>query len=121
MICMIELGELERHHEEFAARNVRVFAISNDGLNDAEANQRDFPHLIVVSDTDQGMAKALATIHPGVGPGGTDTNAPTVFIVDGTGKVRWMSRPERIAARHTPQELLEAIDQSLGSTDRPTS
>ena len=109
---MVELGQLEKHHEEFAKRNVRVVVISNDKPTTAQATQTDFPHLIVVSDSDQNMAKALQVIHSGAGATGDDTNAPTTFLVDADGTVRRMMRPQRVIARYSPQEVLTAIDET---------
>ena len=111
MICMAELGELERCHEQFAERGVRVVVVSNDNRKIARETQSDFPHLIVVSDQPQEMAEALQVLHPGVGPGGNDTNAPTTFLVDGHGQVRWFFRPERFVSRLSPAELLREIDR----------
>ena len=108
---MVELGQLESSHQEFAKRNVRVAVISNDDQSAARETQTQFPHLVVVADTDQKLAKALQVIHPGVGPGGSDTNAPTTFYVDGSGILRWYFRPDRIIVRLSPEELLAAIDQ----------
>ena len=111
---MIELGQLEEHHEEFAKRHVQVVVISNDKQSTAQATQADFPHLIVVADTDQSIAKAVQVLHLGAGPTGDDTNAPTTFLVDGDGTVRRMLRPERYLARYSPEEVLAAIDESWG-------
>jgi peroxiredoxin len=108
---MIELGELERHHPQFAERQVRIVAISNDELPDAQHTQARFPHLAIVSDADQNMAKAMQVIHPGVGPNGEDTNAPTTFLVNGKGQVRWYFRPAQYITRLAPEELLKAIDR----------
>ena len=107
---MVELGQLEKHHAEFSKRNVRVVVISNDKPTTAQKTQADFPHLVVVSDSDQNMAKALQVIHSGAGATGDDTNAPTTFLVDGDGRVRQMMRPERFLSRYSPQEVLAAID-----------
>lgn len=109
---MVELGELERRQQEFADRNVRVIAISNDDLATARATQADLPHLLVVSDVDQALANAVQVIHSGEGPGGDDTNAPTTILVDGSGVVRWLRRPERFLVRLSPDEVLAAIDES---------
>jgi alkyl hydroperoxide reductase subunit AhpC len=109
---MIELGELEKHHEEFSKRHVKVVVISNDDQPTARETQAEFPHLVVVSDAQQSMAKALQVLHTGAGQNGDDTNAPTTFLVDGTGKVRWFVRPERILGRLAPDELLAAIDEA---------
>jgi peroxiredoxin len=111
---MIELGELERHHEEFARRRVQVVAVSNDDQATSQLTQADFPHLIIVSDADQSMAKAMQTLHAGAGPDGSTTNAPTTFLLDGEGVVRWFRRPERFMVRLSPSELLAAIDEHLG-------
>ena len=109
---MVELGQLEKHHEDFAKRHVRVVVISNDKQTTAQATQTDFPHLVVVSDSEQNMAKALQVIHSGAGATGDDTNAPTTFLVDGDGHVRRMMRLERFLARYSPQEVLAAIDET---------
>ena len=111
MICMAELGELEKRHQDFDQKHVRVIAISNDDQKTSQATQADFPHLVVVSDADQNMARAIEVIHAGMGPRGDDTNAPTTFLVDGKGAVRWFARRERFIVRLTPDELLAAIDQ----------
>ena len=110
---MAELGQLEKRHADFEKRNVRVVAVSNDDQETARATQADFPHLVVLADTKQKMAKAFEVIHPGVGPKGTDTNAPTTFLVDGDGTVRWTFRPDRIVVRLSPDEVLKAVDESL--------
>jgi peroxiredoxin len=112
MYCMVELGELENHHEEFAKRHVQVVVISNDDQPTAQKTQADFPHLVVVSDAEQKMAKALQVIHPGAARDGGDTNAPTTFLVDGTGHVSWFFRPDRIIVRLSPEELVAAIDRA---------
>ncbi len=59
------------------------------------------------------MAKALQVIHPGVGPEGTDTNAPTTILVDGAGTVRWLFRADRFLTRLPPEDLLKAVDDHL--------
>jgi peroxiredoxin len=110
---MVELGQLEKQYLEFAKRDVRVVVISNDDQETAQATQADFPHLVVVADTEQKMAKAVQVIHEGAGPMMSDTNSPTTFLLDGNGKVLWLFRPDRFMIRLSPQQLLEAIDQNL--------
>jgi peroxiredoxin len=111
---MVELGELEKRHADFDGRNVRLVAISRDDLENAKKTQEAFPHLQIVSDEHHHMADALAIIDKGHGPGGSDTNAPTTMLVDGTGAVRWVGRPDRFIVRLSPEELLKEIDQHLG-------
>jgi peroxiredoxin len=111
---MIELGELEKHHEEFAKHGVRIVVISDDHPKIAQLTQADFPNLIVLADARQVMAKALQVTHTAFGPlGGRPTNAPTTFLVDSDGTVRWLYRPDRFIARLCPEELLTAIDETL--------
>src|SRR5437879_11120492 len=110
---MVELGELEKHHEDFAKKNIRLVVISNEDQPAAQKTKADFPDLWVVADKDQKLAKALQVLHPGMGPGGIDTNAPTTFLVDGTGTVRWFFRPDRIFHRLSPEELLSEVDANL--------
>src|SRR4051794_21540895 len=106
---MDELGELDKRHEEFAKHKVRIVAVSNDTQKTAKATQADVPHVTVIADTEQNVAKAMQVIHPGVGPGGTDTNAPTMFLVDGTGKVTWFFRADRFVERLSAEQVLNAI------------
>jgi peroxiredoxin len=67
---------------------------------------------VVVSDHDQVVAKAMKVIHPGMAHDGSDTNAPTTFLVDGTGTVRRLLRKDQFLARPSPEELLAAIDET---------
>lgn len=90
---------------------MRIIAISNDDLETSQKTQTAFPHLVIASDSEQTMAQAFAVIHPGMGHGGTDTNAPTTFLVGGDGKVRWMFRADKFFVRLSPNELLAAIDE----------
>jgi hypothetical protein len=41
-----------------------------------------------------------------------NVNAPTTFLVDGEGHVRWLARPKRFIARRLPVELLAAINET---------
>lgn len=109
---MTELGELEKQQDAFARRHVRVIAIANDDQETTQATQADFPHLVIVSDPAQNLAKAVEVIHRGVAPGGGDTNAPTTMLLDGAGTVRWLYRPARYVVRLTPSEVLAALDDA---------
>jgi peroxiredoxin len=108
-----ELVQLQGRHEDFAKRNVRVVAISDDDQETARMTQSDFPNLVVVSDPDQTIARAMSVIHTGaVAPDGGETNAPTTFFVDGAGFVRRLYRPESYLRRLSPAEVLAAIDET---------
>ena len=115
---MIELGQLETHHEEFAKKDARVIVVSLEDEKNARATQKDFPHLVVVADKEGGLANALQVVHRQTAPGGGDTTAPTTVLVDGSGAVRWTFRPDTIFRRLSPTEIMEAIDKHMGEAAR---
>jgi alkyl hydroperoxide reductase subunit AhpC len=113
---MIELGQLERRHEDFAHRNTRLIVVSVEGTEDAQKTQADFPHLLVLADQDHGLSEAAGVIHPHAAPDGSDTDAPTTILVDRDGTVRWLYRSGEVIARLSPDEVLQAIDQHVPAT-----
>lgn len=110
---MIELGELEAHHAEFAQRNVRLVVASLEPPAQAQLTQQDFPHLVVVADEQGALIAAAEVLHPAAGPQGEDIAAPTTFLIDGYGMVRSLYRPRQVITRLSPQELLSAVDANL--------
>ena len=106
---MVELGQLEKSHQEFEQRKARVIVVSIEDQETAKLTQADFSHLVVVADKDRHLAEALDMIHPGSDPNGGDTAAPTTLIVDGGGMVRWTFRPDRFIRRLSPDEVLKAL------------
>ena len=83
---MIELGELERHQQDFARRNVRIVAVSVEGTTDAVKTQAQYPHLTVVADEGHGLSDAVEVIHANSNPSGGDTSAPTTILIDTEGR-----------------------------------
>ena len=110
---MIELGQLERRHEDFARRNSRVVVVSMEGTDDGRKTQADFPHLLVLADGGRGLSEAAGLVHPRAAPDGRDADAPTTILVDRQGTVRWLYRPAEVIARLSPDEVLDAIDRHL--------
>jgi alkyl hydroperoxide reductase subunit AhpC len=110
---MIELGQLERRHEDFAHRNTRVIVISLEGTDEAEQTQRDFPHLFVLADRERGLCEAADLIHPHAKQDGGDAAAPTTILVDRHGKTCWLYRSAEVIARLSPDDVLQAIDSHL--------
>jgi peroxiredoxin len=110
-----ELGELEKRHADFVKRGLRIVAVSVDDREATELTQRLVPHLTVLGDPDRKMTEAFQAMHPGKGPGGSDIAAPTTFLLDSTGTVRWVFRPERVIVRLSPDELLAAVDEHLAA------
>jgi alkyl hydroperoxide reductase subunit AhpC len=103
---MVELGQLEGKAGDFEKRHVRIIAVSLDNLEDSQATQAQFPHLVVVADFEKKLAEALRVLHD-------DTNAPTTILVDGQGVVRWVYRPERFLTRLSAEDLLQAVDKHM--------
>src|SRR5262249_32272170 len=110
---MVELGQLEAHHDEFAKRYTRVVAVSLDGLDDSKKTQQDFPHLTVVADHEHKLVDAVAVLHAGAGEHGEDVAAPTTILVDKHGVVRALYRPTNVASRLSASEVLATVDKKL--------
>jgi alkyl hydroperoxide reductase subunit AhpC len=110
---MIELGQLEKQHAEFARRKTQVVVVSIEKQRDAELTQKDFPHLVVIGDFDQNLARAVEVLHPGSHPEGGDTSAPTTLLIDGGGIVRSVIRPPNVFGRLSPAEVLKEIDDKM--------
>lgn len=110
---MTELVQLERRHDDFSKRNVRVLVVSVEGLDLARKTQADFPHLSVASDEALSLTHASGLIHKGAGPEGQDIDTPTTILVDKAGVVRWIYRSPSVIERLSPDELLGLIDQHL--------
>ena len=110
---MIELGQLERRHEDFARRDTRVLVVSVEGPDDARQTQADFPHLLVLADQGRGLSDAVGLIQSHAAPDGSDADAPTTIVVDRHGTVRWLFRPGAVITRLSPDEVLRAIDEHI--------
>jgi peroxiredoxin len=108
---MIELGQLEKHHAEFDANGVRIVAVSLDDVPESLETQNKFPHLTILSDRDQSLARAADVIGPHHSPRGEITVSPTTVLLDKSGEVRWLFRPDRYTTRLAPQDLLAEIDR----------
>jgi peroxiredoxin len=110
---MIELGQLEAHHEEFAKRHTRVVAVSVDDLEDSMKTKQVVPHLVVVADTDHKLVDAVQVLHAKAGERGEDVAAPTTIFVDKHGVVRALFRPTNVASRLSASEVLAMVDAEL--------
>jgi len=113
---MIELGQLERRHEDFDRRHARVIVVSVEGLDAARQTQADFTHLLVLADEGRGLSEAVGIIHARAAPDGSDADMPTTILVDRRGQVRWLYRPGAVISRLSPDDVLQAMDQHLSAT-----
>jgi peroxiredoxin len=114
---MIELVQLERRHEEFTRRKVRVLVVSIESLDDARKTQSEFPHLTVLADEGRNLSEAAGLIHPHAAPDGGDADAPTTILVDHHGTVRWLYRSPAVIVRLSPDEVLQAIDRNMARAE----
>ena len=110
---MIELGELEAHHRDFADHNVRLVAVSLEGPDEARLTQKDFPSLTVIADRGKGLSSKAGVVGEAPTALGGDRDIPTTILIDRAGTVRQILRPDSLVVRLTPQELREAIDKYL--------
>ncbi len=110
---MIELVKLERRHEDFERRNVRVVVVSMEGLQDAQKTQAQFSHLVVLADEGRGLSQAVDLIHVHARSNGDDADTPTTILVDRGGIVRWVYRPAEVISRLSPDDILEALEKHL--------
>jgi alkyl hydroperoxide reductase subunit AhpC len=110
---MIELVQLERHHDAFEKRNTRVLVASLEELDDARKTQAQFPHLIVLADHSRALSEAAGLIHPHAGPDGRDADVPTTILVDRHGTVRWLYRSPAVIVRLSSDDVLREIDRRI--------
>jgi peroxiredoxin len=110
---MVELGQLESHHQEFAARNTRIVAVSLDNREHTAGTAKKFPHLVLVSDEQASISTAAEVMGPQHGPDLNNTLAPTIILIDRRGQVRGVFRPDRYIERLTPAEVLARVDEYL--------
>ena len=86
---------------------------SLEGQDEAQASQRDCPHLLVLSDAHRSLAEAAQVIHQRSSPTGGDTSAPTTFLLDADGRVLWLFRPGRHIERISAADLLKAVEERV--------
>src|SRR5262245_60496688 len=110
---MAELVQLESQWRQFEERGVIVVVVSVEDLEAARDVQERFPHLEVVSDSEQKLTEAAEVLQKKSAPDGGDTSAPTTFLIDGKGVVRWTYRPDAVGSRLSPKEVLAAVDENM--------
>jgi glutaredoxin-dependent peroxiredoxin len=96
---------------EFDARKIRVIGISVDTPEDSEKLRESqgytFP---ILSDAEGDVIKRWDLVHVRGGREGEDIARPAEFLIDSTGKVRWVNLTGDFIVRARPQEALAAFD-----------
>src|SRR3546814_8333407 len=118
-VCTTELGYTAKLADEFAKRNVKVLALSVDGveshtkwiddINDTQSTKVNFP---IIADDYRKVAELYDMIHPNASATAT---VRSVFIVDPAQKVRLII-PYPASTGRNFNEILRGLD-SLQLTD----
>lgn len=100
--------ELQSHQPDFAARSIRIVAISTDALEKSRDLAKDlgltFP---LLSDPDLSVIRAY-----GVEDVGNDIAWPSEFLVDRGGGIRWRDTAQSVGTRPTSADVLGAFDKA---------
>ena len=64
----------------------------------------------ILSDAKDEVIRRWDLVHPHGGVDGADVARPAEFLVDASGKVRWVNLTEDFRVRTRPQQVLQAFD-----------
>ncbi|AZQ60883.1 peroxiredoxin [Flammeovirga pectinis] len=112
-VCTTELGTVAKYKDEFAKRNVKVAALSVDGLeshkgwikdiNETQNTTVDFP---IIADEDRKVSELYDMIHPNAD---SKLTVRSVFVIDPDKKVKLIITYPASTGRNF-NELLRVID-----------
>lgn len=119
-VCTTELGRVAALEDEWAERGVKVIAVSVDGIEQHRGWSSDIADVAgtevgypIIADESHAVSELYDMIHPGEG----DTSGVrSVFIIDGSNKVRLTLTYPKSVGRNF-DEILRAVD-ALQTTDR---
>lgn len=98
--------ELQSHQADFAARSIRIVAISVDAVEKSRDLAKDlgltFP---LLSDPDLTAIRAY-----GVEDVGNEIAWPSEFLIDRGGGIRWRATAQSVGTRPTSADILRAFD-----------
>ena len=99
---------------QFDSRKIRVIAISVDTPAESEHLRETqgytFP---ILSDAKDEVIRRWDLVHPHGGENGADIARPAEFLIDSSGRVRWVNLTEDFRVRARPQQVLDAFDATL--------
>jgi len=112
-VCTTELGTVAKYKEDFEKRNVKVVALSVDGLeshkgwikdiNETQSTTVNFP---IIADEDRKVSELYDMIHPNAD---SKLTVRSVFVIDNTKKVKLIITYPASTGRNF-NELLRVID-----------
>lgn len=118
-VCTTELGEAAKLFKEFQKRNVKMIAISvdgirshNDWISDIEETQQTHVNFPIIGDENAEIANLYGMIHP---QADNTLTVRSVFIIDPQKKIRLIMTYPASTGRNF-EEILRVID-SLQLTD----
>ena len=119
-VCTTELGTVARIKDEFAARGVKVIAVSVDPIeshygwiSDINETQNTVMNFPIIADPDRVVADAYDMIHPNA----DDTlTVRSVFVIDPAKKVR-LTLTYPAATGRNFDEILRVVDSLQLTTD----
>lgn len=96
---------------EFNARGIRVVAISVDPPSVSQHLREVAGYsFLFLSDDKAQVIHQWDLVHPHAGIGGADIARPAEYLLDSSGKVRWVNLAESYLVRTRPKQVLEAVD-----------
>ncbi len=105
------MRSFEKALPDFDARRIRVIAISVDSPDDSEKLRQSQGYTFsILSDAHDEVIRRWDLVHAHGGPDGTDIARPAEFLIDTSGKVRWVNLTDDFIVRARPQEALAAFD-----------
>jgi len=69
----------------------------------------------ILSDTKDEVIRRWDLVHPHGGVDGADIARPAEFLIDATGKIRWVNLTDELRVRARPQQVLQVFDQMNAS------
>jgi len=112
-VCTTELGAVAKYKKEFDKRNVKVVALSVDGLvshhdwiNDINENQNTTVNFPLIADEDRKVSELYDMIHPNADDKAT---VRSVFVIGPDKKVKLMITYPASTGRNF-EEILRVID-----------
>lgn len=98
---------------EFKNAGAKLVAISADYVKDNKElhDKYNFPFPIL-SDFDLKVLKQLGMVHEKASPKGLAAARPATYVVDKTGKIRWMFTSTMVRERPDPKDILAAVQQA---------
>ena len=119
-MCTTELGTVAKLKDEFAARNVKVLAVSVDPLEshhewiaDINETQNAVMNFPIIADPDRVVADAYDMIHPNAD---NTLTVRSVFVIDPAKKVR-LTLTYPAATGRNFDEILRVVDSLQLTTD----